>query len=317
MAGFDVASNEHLIRANLWSAQLKEVLEDHLLGLNHVDWLTEFTDGDTWNIPSVGQAEVLDYEENMPIRYTAMDTGNFTFTITEYKQSGTYITDKMKQDSYYTARLVASFVPKQARALAVSMETDLLAVGPLAQTAANTNSINGAFHRWVGSGTNETIAPEDFAKAKMSLIKANVPTTGLIAIVDPSVGFKLETMPNIVNISNNPMWEGVINTGMLTGTRFLKNVYGFDVYVSDHLRTNTTTEAIGGITAAAGVNNLFFSAASDVLPIVGNIRQAARVESQRNMDMQRDEYVTTCRYGFKLFRPENMVVVVTDTDQVF
>jgi hypothetical protein len=70
------------------------------------------------------------------------------------------------------------------------------------------------------------------------------------------------------------------------------------------------------VTAAAGVNNLFFSAASDVLPFVGLIRQAPKVDSEYNKDWQRDEYVTTCRYAFKLFRPENLVVVVTDTDQV-
>ena len=64
------------------------------------------------------------------------------------------------------------------------------------------------------------------------------------------------------------------------------------------------------------MNNLFFSAASDVLPIVGAIRQAPKVDSSYNKDAQREEYVTTCRYAFKLYRPENMVVVVTDTDQV-
>ncbi len=314
---FSTQNDEHLIRSTLWSSQLKEVLEDELMGVRYVDWLTEFTDGDTWNIPSIGQAEVLDYEENMPIRYTAMDTGNFTFTVTEYKQSGTYITNKMKQDSYYVDRLVSSFIPKQSRALAKALEVDILAVGPAGQTSANTNSINGAYHRFVGSGTSETIAPEDFAKAKYSLKRANVPLVNLVAIVDPSVGFKLETMPNIVNISNNPMWEGVITTGLLTGTTFLKNVYGFDVYVSENLKVNTASETIDSVTAAAGVNNLFFSAAQDVLPFVGNIRQSPKVDSEYNKDMQREEYVTTCRYGVKLFRPENLVVVVTDTDQVF
>jgi len=64
------------------------------------------------------------------------------------------------------------------------------------------------------------------------------------------------------------------------------------------------------------VNNLFFSAVSDLLPIVGLIRQPPKVDSEYNKDFQREEYVTTCRYGFKLYRPENMVVVLSDTDQV-
>lgn len=212
--------------------------------------------------------------------------------------------------------LVSSFVPKQSRALMEAMETKILDVGPSGQTSANTNAINGAEHRWIGSGTNETIAITDFAKAKYALRKANVPMTNLIAIVDPSVEYELSTLANLANVSNNPHWEGIVRDGMSTGMRFAMNVYGFDVYVSDFLKVNSASEQIGTPTAAAGVNNLFFSASPDVMPIIGNIRQAPKVDSEYNKDFQREEYVTTCRYGFKLFRPENMVCVVTDTDQV-
>lgn len=316
MAGFSTSQTDHLIRSNLWSSELKEVFEDELMGMKYVDMISDFPDGDTINIPSIGQAEVLDYAEGQAIKYTAMDTGNFTFTITNYKSSATYITNKMKQDSFYTSRLVSAFVPKMNRAIAKTMEVDILAVGPLAQTAANTNAINGAAHRWVGAGTSETIAVSDFAKARYALQKANVPMTNLVAIVDPSVEYALSTLTNLTNVSNNPQWDGIVRNGMSTGTKFVMNVYGFDVYVSQNLRVNTTSETIGGVTSAAGVNNLFFSAAPEALPIVGAIRQSPTVESDYNKDMQREEYVTTCRYGFKLYRPENMVVVVTDTDQV-
>jgi len=316
MAGFSTSQTDHLIRSNLWSSELKEIFEDELMGMKYVDMISDFPDGDTINIPSIGQAEVLDYAEGQAVKYTAMDTGNFTFSITDYKSSATYITNKMKQDSFYTSRLVSAFVPKMNRAISKVMEVDILAVGPAAQTAANTNSINGAAHRWVGAGTNETIAVSDFAKARYALQKANVPMTNLVAIVDPSVEYALSTLTNLTNVSNNPQWEGIVRNGMSTGTKFVMNVYGFDVYVSQNLKVNTTSETISSITSAAGVNNLFFSAAPEALPIVGAIRQSPTVESEYNKDMQREEYVTTCRYGFKLFRPENMVVVVTDTDQV-
>lgn len=313
---FSVNTNEHLIRSNLWSTELKEVLEDKLIGMQWVDWISDFPDGDTINIPSMGMAEVLNYVEGEAVRYTAMDTGNFTFTISKYKSSATWITNKMKQDSFYTARLVSAFVPKQSRALGKAMEVDMLAVGPLGQTASNTNAINGASHRWVGAGSNETIAITDFAKAKFALDKANVPEVNRVAVVDPSVEYTLNTLTNLVNVSNNPRWEGIITTGLAGGMQFIRNIYGFDVYVSNSLYTNTTSETISSVTAAAGVNNLFFSAAPEVLPIVGAVRQAPKVDSEYNKDFQREEYVTTCRYDFKLYRPENMVVVVTDTDQV-
>lgn len=316
MSGWQTSSNDHLIRSNLWSSQIKEVLEDELLAMKYVDMLSEFTDGDTFNIPSIGQAETNDYVEGQAIRYSAMDTGNFTFSIDQYKSSATYITEKMKQDSMYASRLISSFVPKQARALAKAMEAKILSVGPDGQTASNLNTINGANHRWVGSGTNETMSVVDFAKANYALDMANVPMNNRVAIVHPSVGYALSTITNLVNISNNPRWEGIVANGGLTGTKFLMNVYGFDVYTSQNIKANTGSETINSVTAAAGVNNLFFSAASDVLPFVGLIRQPPKVDSEYNKDYQREEYVTTCRYGFKLYRPENLVVVVTDTDQV-
>lgn len=316
MSGFLATTNDHLIRSNLWSSQLKELFEAELQGMKYVDMITDFPDGDTLNIPSIGQAEVLDYVEGQAVRYTAMDTGNFTFSIDQYKSSATYITERMKQDSFYMSRLVSSFVPKQNRAIQAAMEAKILAVGPEAQTAANTNTINGASHRWVAQGTNETIVPQDFAKALFALQKANVPLTNLVAIVDPSVEYGLNTLTNLVNVSNNPRWEGVISDGLSSGMRFVKNIYGFDVYTSQFLKTLAASETISSVTSAAGVCNLFFSATSEALPIVGAIRQAPKVDSEFEKDLQREEYVTTARYGFKLYRPENMVVVISDTDQV-
>ncbi len=316
MAGFSTTTTDHLTRSNLWSREIKEVLEDELFAMRYVRMITDFPDGDTLNIPSIGQAEVNDYAEGQPITYTAMDTGNFTFTIDQYKSSATYIYEKFKQDTYYMNELVGSFVPSQARAIMKAMEVKALDVGPSSQTLTSLNEINGAAHRFVGSGTNEVIAAKDFAKAKYALQMANVPMTDLVAIVHPSVEFELSTLANLVNVSNNPKWEGIVRSGMSTGMTFLVNVYGFDVYTSMNLKLNAASETIDSVTAAAGINNLFFSAAADVLPFIGNLRQPPKVDSSYEKDLQRDEYVTTARYGMKTYRPENVVVVVTDTDQV-
>ena len=316
MAGFAYGTSEHLIRSNLWSSQIKEVLLDELIGTKYVDMITDFPDGDTLNIPSIGQAEVLDYDEGQAVRYTAMDTGNFTFSINKYKSSATYITNKMKQDSFYMSRLVSSFVPKQHRAIAKAMEVDIMALGNAGQTASDPNAINGANHRWVAAGTNSVMVPNDFAKAKYALQKANVPMTNLVAIVDPSVEYQLATTTNLVNLSNNPRWEGIVRDGMSTGMKFITNIYGFDVYVSQNLPRGITETVSARTVSTNGVANYFFSAAPDVLPFVGSIRQPPKVDSEYNKDLQREEYVTTCRYGFKLFRPENLVTVLSDASQV-
>lgn len=313
MSGFQSNVQDYLIRQEVWSTQLKEVLLDELQAQNYVDLLTDFPDGDTFTIPSVGQAETDDYVENTPVEYRAMDTGEFQFTINQYKSSATYITKKMMQDSFYMSQLVASFVPKQSRAIMESYETDIMALG-MQQTPDDTNTINGAAHRFVGSGTNEAIAPEDFARAHYALKKANVPMTNLVAVVDPSVEFTLSTLSNIVNVSNNPRWEGIVADGMSTGMKFVKNIYGFDVYTSNYLAD--ANETIGGLSTTAGKCNMFFSAAPDVRPFKAAWRQMPMVDAEYNKDLQREEYVTTARWGSKLYRPENLVCVLTDTNVV-
>ena len=318
MSGFTTTNTDHLIRSNLWSSKLKDVLEAELMGTRWVSMVTDFPDGDTLNIPSIGQMEVMDYVENTPIRYSSMDTGNFTFTVTDYVSSGTYVTDKMLQDSYVMQQVVSQFVPKQSRALMARVEADILAIGPNGQTVSDLNTINGAHHRFVASGTNETMTIKDLARVRYALQKANVPMTNLIGIVDESVEYSLANQANVLNLlTPSPQWQGVVHNGMSSGMRFLFNIQGFDIYTSSFLKTNTSSETIDSVTAAAGVNNIFFSAASDVLPYLMHTRQPARVESKRNIDMQRDEYVTTMRYGLGFFRPENHVTILTDTDQVY
>jgi hypothetical protein len=184
---FATQTNQHLIRSNLWSSQLKEMFLEDLVAMKWIDMVEDFPDGDTLNIPSLGQAEVQDYAEGRAVTYTAFDTGNFTFTISQYKQTGLYITNKMKQDSYVFEQLSASFAPKMYRALAKQLEVDALKVGPDGQTASNLNAINGGNHRFVGSGTNEVIALKDFALATYALEMAAAPMSNLVAIVDPSV----------------------------------------------------------------------------------------------------------------------------------
>jgi len=320
MPGMTTANSAALTRSIIWSQQLKDRLIDDLFATQYVNWLSDFPDGNTFTIPSIGAATIRNYVENDAIQFDAMDTGEFTFSITEYTSSATYITKKNLQDGFYMSQLVASFVPEQHRALMERVETDVLNLS--ASQAANVNNaINGFDHRFVGTGLNETMAPADFARAKLSLKKANVPMSNLVAIVDPTVAYALETSANFINFSNNAKWEGIVADGLTSGMRFIKNIYGFDVYESNYLAdANETilasTLGAAALTTTVGKANMFFSAESSVLPFVGAWRQMPEVETEYNMGFQREEYVTTSRYGVKLFRPENLICVLTDTDQV-
>ena len=322
MSGMTTANMSQLTRSELWSSELKEILRDEMQAQKYVKMLDGFPDGDTFTIPSIGQLQVDNYEEDTDVLYRPMDTGEFQFTITEYLSSASYITNKAKQDAFYAAQLEAAFVPEQERAIMAHFERTTLAT-PEAGVAANSQElIDGIQHRWAGSTTGALIAVSDFARARYALKKLNVPDTNLVAIVDPSVEYTINTLTNLVSVSDNPRWEGIVSSGIATGMKFVKNIYGFDVYTSNYLKAATdsaltnaaSTPANQDFSSVNGKVNLFFSAASNVSPFVGAWRQAPKVDFEYNKNKQRDEYVTTARYGVKLYRPENMVSIVTKTN---
>lgn len=319
MAGFNTGSIgfSNVNRSNLYSTGLKDFIEDELMGMQFVTLLTDFPDGDTFNIPSIGVMEAADYSDDEPIRYTSFETGNYTFTITDYKQSAVYMTNKFKQDSYWAPQLEATFVPKMARAIMKVIEANILALAPNGQTASDSNTINGAKHRMVATGANNTLSVQDFINARYALEKANMPLTNLVAIIDPSAEMAIASQPNLNNFSNpNPLWSDVIRDGLSNGLRFSKNIHGFDVLVSQNLKSGIS-ETIDAVAVTNGVANVFFCAAPGITPFIGAMRQAPKVDIEYNKDRQREEYVTTCRYGFALFRPEAVFVAISDNSQVY
>lgn len=317
MAGFMDSNTQYLIRTQIWSRQIKELLLDELNAMKFVRIISDFPDGYTINIPSIGEAETADYTEGQAIKYNAMATGNFTFSFDNYKYSANAISEKFKRDSYYSADVIAAFVPREHRALMEAVETNILAKGNAGQTAGNTNTINLADHRWVGSGTGSGISFIDFARARYALTKANVPLTNLVAIVDPSVAYTLETQANVVSLLSPAVrWNELPNEGLVTGFKFRFNVFGFDIYESNYLPA-IASETISSNSVTNGVANYFFSAApGDTLPFVGAFRQMPTVYSEFNKDLQQEEYLTIAEWGFKLYRPENFVAVLTNTSVV-
>jgi len=316
-SGFTVATDEHLIRAQVYSRQMKDLLLDDLYAMRFVKLLTEFPDGTTFNIPSLGEAETADFVEGQAVKYNRMDTGNYTFEWDQYKVAANSISEKFKRDSFWSPDVIAAFVPRQHRALMEAVETRIFSRANAQQTASSLNAINEGNHRWVGSGLNESMALKDFALARFSLKKSNIPMTNLTAIVDPSVTYSLLTQTNTVNLlTPDPKWQNVVRDGMTTGFKFQFNLMGFDVYESNYLPRDMS-ETIDSRTVTVGVANQFFSAApGDTLPIIGGFRQMPTVYSEFNKDLQQDELLTIAEYGYKIYRPENMIVILTDTNVV-
>ena len=312
MAGMDYTQvNANLVRAELYSTELKDILQERLMADGMVRWLQNFPDGNQLTIPSIGELPMREVSEGTPVAYDALDTGEFNLTIDRYVESATYITDKAKQDAFYAQQLIGMFPMKMRRALDENMESSVLSLANT-QTVNDANAINGANHRFVASGvTNTVLALDDFAKAKYALDKAAA-FGARVCIIDPSQEYVFNNLVGAQAFTNNPAFEGVVQTGFSdSGMRFIRNFFGFDVYVSNFLATPADTTINSISVPASPVSNIFMTTGGDLTPFVGAYRQMPRVEYERNKDMRRDEYVMNARFGLKLFRPECLVTVIS------
>ncbi len=321
MAVTMTTNTEYLNRTSLWSREVTDLLLDDLFAMRFVRTLTDFPDGTTLNIPSIGEAEVFNYAEGQAIKYNNLDTGNFQFEIDQYVGSANAVTEQFKQDSFYANEMISLFSPRQHRAIMEHYETRVWNRLNAGQTASNLNTINDADHRWMASGSSNVLNFDDFFKARYALKKANVPLRNLVAIVDPSTAYKLETQANMTNLMTpQGNWSESLLKGLASGFQYRFTIGGFDVFESNYLpRGSTLTDTtIDGVSIpSAPVANFFFSAEpGQTLPLVGAWRQMPTVYSEFNKDLQQTEYLTVCRYGVKCMRPDNLVTVISNYDVV-
>lgn len=330
MAGIDSTwGSTHLQRNEIFSAQMKEMLRDELVAQQYVRFLTDIPSDSIrteLKINSIGSLQVDDWAESVSLPNRRMDTGQFTFNIDEFKGLKVAFTDHFFETSFQANEVLSQTPFEMKRAHDEYVETAIMKLGN-DQTNNDANLINTAKHRFVGGGDGTSLPTnaltlEDFSYAKFALQKANVPMTGLVCVVGPEQEHIINTLTNIVNVSNNPMWEGLITTGMMdsTGMRFIKNIYGFDVYVSNYLDKTTADEAALTTyddTAVADTTgyqtNMFFSMASDMTkPFVGAWGRNPRMVSWRDEDIETEYHQLTSSFGFGLYRPESLVSVLTN-----
>jgi hypothetical protein len=335
-----LAGNSPAIRAAIYSDMMMEEIQDGFLpeGL-HRD-VSEFSDGSQIVIPQLGQVEVSDVEETVAIDSQALNLSKITLAITQYKGAMTAITDEMKQDSYMWQQIEAAMPRKHLYSIREKYEENLLATAVTGQVAATTAwassaygvtqtgvaagaTVNGVPHRFVASGTGSVLTIADFIAAKLALDKAYVPTEGRIAIVDPVHEATLNSLVGTYAFSNLQQWGAVLETGFARNKKFVGNIFGFDIYVSNRLPvlgeesigtfndmydgTLTTNAVTLGMRAA-----LFMCVADEeVTPLMGAWRKMPSIEGDRNVPKRRDEFYSTARWGFGIQRPESMVVVAT------
>ena len=313
------------VEATQYSQFILDNLHDYLLPEGLYRDVSDFGSGTTLNIKTVGTVTIQDAAEDTPLNFNPIDTGNITLTITDYIGDAWKVSDDLREDGAQIDSLMSMRAMESTRALGENHETRFLAVANAAQTNANVNLVNGRPHRWIGGGsgvTTRVMSMSDLIGMKLAFDKANVPAAGRMAIVDPIVEATLNSLTNLVNVSNNPMFEGIITEGFAKDHKFVRNIFGFDIWTSNFLPVKTATEALNAssynlanTTAAIGdVANLFMCVSDDsTKPIMHAWRRAPKTEGWRDNEERADKYQVTSRFGLGAQRVDTLGTILTTT----
>jgi hypothetical protein len=311
------------IEAQQYSQFIVENLKDFLLPEGLWRDVSDFGAGTTLNIKTVGTVTIQDGQEDTPLNFNPIDTGTITLSITDYIGDAWKVSDELREDGAQVEALMSMRALESTRALGEYHESRLLSVANAAQTNANVNLVNGRPHRWVAGGagaTNRIMTLADFVAMKLAFDKAKVPAAGRIAIVDPIVEASLNSITNLVSVSNNPMFEGIVTEGFARDHKFVKNIFGFDIWTSNYLPVKTATEVLNASsyglandTAEIGdVANVFMSVADDnTKPIMHAWRRAPKTEGWRDSEERADKFQVTSRFGFGAQRVDTLGVILT------
>jgi len=306
------STNIEAIHQKVYNDMLQESFEDNILGMGlFSDMSAAFPHGDELNVSQIGQVTLTDYSEDSPLDFKSIDTSRITLSVTDYPADAFYMTDKAKQDMAVASEMFRKRVKQSLYAFDKALETDIYQACNDVQTAADTNTISGREHRKaLASGATAQNVIDAIADIKWSFDKANVPEVGRILIVDSSVENKLNKGTQVVS-SDNPQFRGIIETGFARNHRFVRNIHGFDIFVSNLLPA-IASETVDSVAVTSGVCNIAMCVADDdCKPVMGVIRQSPSARMARDDDNLRDKWYATARWGFSTYRPESVYCLLT------
>lgn len=294
-------------------------LHDGLLPGTFYRDVKDFGSGETLYIKTIGSVTLQEAQEDTPLVYNPIETGQITFNITEYKGDAWFVTDDLREDGHDIDRLLAERSAESTRTMQEVFESDFLKTGAAYYAtggagAGSPNNINGFPHLIPATGANNAFDLGMLIKAKLSFNKANVPSEGRIFICDSVVE---ATLNGLVTITSDvsPFGQRILEGGMARGQQFIMNLYGFDILTSNRLHVADYSDGTTSITA--GVGNLAMCILDDQCkPIMGAWRRMPKAEGERNKDRARDEFVVRARYGLGIQRLDTMICLPTSASAI-
>lgn len=304
------ANSTAFIETEQYSAFILRNLHDGLLPGAFYRNVTDFNSGTTLNIKTVGSVTIQDVAEDVAVDYTPIESGTIKMIIDNYIGDAWYVTDELKEDGAQIDALMTARSMESARALKEVFETRFLARAVGALTPSNPNAVNGFNHMMVGSGANNTITVNDFIAMRLAFDKANVPAGGRIAIVDPITAASFAKLVQLTG-DINPWPQSILANGFDRDHTYVTTIHGWHVITSNRLPRGSFSD--GTTTVANGVANLFMCVADDnTKPMMAAWRRMPSIETERNKDKRRQEFVTSGRFGFGVQRLDTIGVIATN-----
>lgn len=303
------ANTQAFIEAEQYSAFILETLDDGLLPSTFYRDVADFGSGNTLHIKTVGDVTIQEASEDTPLEYNAIDTGEVTLQITDYIGDAWSVTDDLREDGSQIDALMTARAKASTRAIQEVFESRFLEVCNSSQTDGNPNEIAGFAHRIASTETNNIIDESHLIEMRLAFNKAHVPSAGRVMIVDSVVE---ATLNNKISITTDvtDFAKEILTMGMASGQRFIMNIFGWDIIVSERLAKGEFSD--GTTTVTDGVANVAMCILDDqTKPIMAAWRRMPRVEGERNKDRARDEFVTRAKWGIGAQRVDTLGVIIT------
>lgn len=311
-------SNRSFIEAEQYSDFILTTIHDGLMPNLFFRDVSDFGMGEVLNIKTIGDAQIQEIEEDAPIKYSPIETGEVELRITDYVGDGWYVTDKMRQDGSQIERLLQQRGAEATRAIQERFETRAFATLNAGQTDGAANAVNGFAHRLASAETDNVFSTAHLIALRLAFNKAEIPMGGRVGIVDPVVEATMNTKYQIVSgtgdLAANSTAQSIYESGWARDHTFVISMFGWDIMTSNRLPKGSFGD--GTTTVTDGVANLFMCTLDDnSKPLMAAWRQSPKVEGERNKDMQRDEFVQTARFGFGIQRKDTLAVLITDASK--
>jgi len=198
------------------------------------------------------------------------------------------------------------------------MQQDVFTVANASHTANDPNAI-GAYSRRLSLDVGSTNADrwseflDTLGYIKEAFDTANVPEENRLLFVPPRIE-RIITANTTIVADQNHDFSGIVNTGLARKNRYLRNINGISILVSNLLPStaaestlvdvngdaiDTDAECMIAVVAGLGTDST----------MMGSVRQAPTPEFFRNTTGKRDEWSATARWGHGVYHAESLFTI--------